>query len=98
MNRAFNDIISFFARYYWDEVGSTFIESLIILLISLFFANFEHIYTLYDPSAQTVPNGYPGLMPIFKIIEWPALVSTVTALAAGSIKLVNKFRSRRAGL
>ena len=85
-------IIRFFARVYWEDVLDTLVASLVVLLISLFFANFEQILPLYDPLATDVPNSHPGIMGMFQIIVWPAWASTIASVITGLVKVVIKIR------
>jgi hypothetical protein len=85
-------VIRFLARYYWEDVVDTLVASVVVLLISLFFANFEHILPLYDPVAKSIPNGHPGISVLFQLIVWPAWVSTIASVIAGLVKTAIKIR------
>jgi hypothetical protein len=87
------DFTSFFVKLYWEDAFDTLLGSVIVFLISLFFANFEKILPLYDPLATTaIPNGHPGVMGLFQILLWPALVSTAASLLTSAIRVVSKMR------
>ena len=85
-------VIQFLKRYFWEDVVDTLVGSVIVLLISLFFANFEKILPLYDPLATSVPNSHPGIMGLFQIIIWPAGASTIASVTTGLVKAAIKIR------
>jgi hypothetical protein len=86
------DFTTYLVKLYWKDAFLALLVSVIILLISLFFANFEKIYPLYDPLATTHPDAQPGLMGLFQILLWPVWVSTAVSLITSAIKVVNKRR------
>lgn len=85
-------VFRFFARYYWEDVADTLVGSIIVLLISLFFANFEKILPLYDPLATEVPNSHHGVMGLFQLIIWPAWASTIASVITSLVKAAIKIR------
>ncbi len=89
------DITRFLARYYWDDAYETLLGSAIVFLVSMFFANFDRIFPLYNPVVTNLPNGNFGIIGIFRVIVWPALVSTVAALVCSVVKIWYKIRGRK---
>jgi hypothetical protein len=90
------DAKEFLVRFFWEEAYGTLLASVIALLISLFFANFERIYPLYDPTATATTNtGHPGIMGVFQILQWPAAASTLASLLTSSVRLVLALLNRQ---
>lgn len=86
------DMTRFFIRFYWDEAFDTLIGSAVVVLVSLFFANFDSILPLYDPVILDTPNSHVGFMGLFQIILLPSLLSTAVSLVTGTIKGFIKLR------
>lgn len=89
------EITKFLTQYFWEDAYETLLGSTIVFLISLFFANFDRIFPLYDPLITEVPNANFGVISLFKIVVWPALLSLTASMVFSLIKIWQKIRGRR---